>query len=484
MNRHQQITLVLTACLALITVTQSAGQHPDIPRSRSIPDAARDLAPNIAKELKVVAANRGEALVVGVFAFGNEEGKVGVADAFASKTLPGEITTQLRNHAARKFVVLDPFELKKNVVDAGADTAMLKTSAFKEAAGVLKQIGLDAAVIGKYQKAGRGGYNVHADVLFDDGAPLQVSSKIDMVEPVSDEGAAWPERYSSRFSVQFFVDKKRVPMSREQGFSGKYILNLNREQHHGKPFALRIINNSMPPVGWIAPNEAEERTRFFTVAAYVDGVNSIYEPAPDGQFYPSQAHPNNATKWVLGRYGYDILPGYDSDRNAGAQRRARGYGDALQDIIGYQLNGERAAKFIFTNVEDAFANEVGITKEVGVISLYFYAEKLDGDQVYFGPGMQGAPLGAGQGPIVKHKVFKVRVTTHKEPVEVWNIFYRYDGATESVTDRNIVSIATAKAEVDQRIRMVKREFGTLFPPPPGRRGRGFGGRNVGSAAPR
>lgn len=441
---------------------------------KTIPQAAKELAPRIAQELKAVQAERGGALTVGVFAFGNEEGRVTEENAFSAKALPGELTTQLRNYADRKFVILDPFELKNKVLAAKADTSKLKSSSFREASTQLKRLGLDAAIIGSVQQgADFFRFNVHADVLFDDGAPLQISTDVEEVTPPH------ATLFSNRFAVEIYVGNQIVPMYRQGEFDGQYLLNLDRATHYNKPFVIRIINRGMPPAGWMAPAESAERTRFFTTSVFVDGVNSIYEKTPDGSYHPSQAHPNNVTKWVIGRYGYRILPGYDSDTNPDRQQRVQGYGSALVDIPGFQLDGASAARFVFTDAGESLAHDVGLTKEVGVISLYFFAEVLDGDTRYFGPGVYGAVEGGVKlGDTIQHRVFGVNVRTHPEPVEVWQIYYRYRGEAGDVASRqDVVPIATAIRQVEARM----REHGGPYDRP-----RNFGGRRgrFGSAPPR
>jgi hypothetical protein len=156
---------------------------------------------------------------------------------------------------------------------------------------------------------------------------------------------------------------------------------------------------------------------------------------------------------VIGRQGYQILPGYDSDSNPTAQKRVNGYGSALVDVVGFQLNGESAGQFVFTDAGDSIAHDVGISKGVGTISIYFYSELMDADEKYYGPETAAyAPGGTRIGRTLAHRVFSINVKTHPEPVEVWEILYRYRGDADAVSKRSdAVTIAAAEQEVKERL---------------------------------
>lgn len=445
----KHVALSFACCVTLAAVAVVSLGEAQESEYKSIPDAAKEVAPRIARELRGMELKDGDPLTVGVFAFGDEQGRVTEANAFAAKTLPGELTTHLRNLSDRKYIVLDPFELQEIVASANASPAKLKTAQFKDASAELKKLGLDAAVVGSIQRGAGHGFNVHADVLFGDGAPLQVSTDVDVIEPFE----FVPQELSTRLSVGIYVGEEEISMYRDNRMGGDYVLDLDRDRHYGKPFAIRIINNSYPPVGWLAPSKAIEATRFFTAAVFVDGINSIYEKTPDGSFHPSQEHPDNVTKWVVGRQGFRINPGYHSDTNSNAQTRVNGYGSALLDIGGFQVNGDAARQFVFADAGESVAHDIGLTKEIGIISMYFYAEMLDGDEVYFGPGAAGAmPGGVQLGMLVPNPVMRVTVKTHPEPVEAWKIYYRYRGDKDDLRSRpNAVAIATAKREMQARL---------------------------------
>lgn len=469
----------------------------------SMTAAARDLAPRIAQVIRTEQQKKGDVLEIAVFPFGDEKGMISEQLFLASKVLQGELATQLRNNSNRQFIVWDPFRAREQVRKSKVNTKLLRIDSWKEAAVELEKLGLDAAVIGSFQSNGkavaRGAVNVHTDILFAAGAPMQAASR---KKVPADANQIVPREslpmISTRFSVDILVDGEPLEMFAEKkGYhTGNFYLDIDRKKHYGKPFTIRLRNNGMPPVGWIEKTERLERARFFCAAVFVDGVNSFYEREADGKFYPSQRHPDNVTKWVLTAPGVRILPGYDSVENLNAQQWIGGDAQSVVNVKGFQLDGKTAAQFEFADAGESLAHEVGLTKDIGVISVYFYAEKSSGDMKWFPPGVQGAAAGVRQGKTIPNKVFEVNIQTHPKPVEVWNIYYRYSDSDDAIANRRkkgheIIPVARAAADMKQRIardrqryradqfrqrRLIERAM----------RGGGFPGRGgrVGSAGPR
>ena len=99
-----------------------------------------------------------------------------------------------------------------------------------------------------------------------------------------------------------------------------------------------------------------------------------------------------------------------------------------------------------------------MTKEVGVISLYFYSELLKGDQEYVDPN--AATIGGTRpGKSIAHKVFKVTVRTGPTPVEIWRIYYRYKEQSDAVANReHLVPITAAVRQREQYFRDLLSKF--------------------------
>ena len=427
--------ILLASFVWMITLTSGAAQpmHREKPY-RTVVEAAKELAPRISRELKAEQQRQRRSLRVAVFPFGNQEGKIDQEIFFAANSLRGELSSELRNLAERRYVVLDVEQHREQLSQADVELSRLKVEEFSEARAELKKIGLDAAIVGSITESMP--FFVNADVLFadtaDDGlGPAQVTSKIDTIDPIGGGGL------SGRFEVDILVDGQALPMFTNTDF----YLDLDREQHYGKRFSIRLRNTGFPPVGWVAPSESLERNRFFCAAVFVDGVSSIFERGSDGKFHPSQRHPDNVTKWVLSEPGVLVLPGYDTVTNfRNAQRRVRGKGHSMLEVKGFQLNKEELADFEFGSTGESYAYEVGVTKSIGVISVYFYSEVIDNDvdtgMMPLPPWMGAMKAEVRRGGTRPQKIHRVNVVTHRDPVEIWNIYYRYRGERWSATDPN------------------------------------------------
>lgn len=450
--------------------------------NRTAVEVAAELAPSIARELLEVQEKQDRVLEVAVLPFGNETGHVPQQLYASSKTLQGELVAELRNLGQRRVLFWDPFQLKQAAAESKANLALLSAADYKQASEELEKLGLDAVVVGTFQD-GSGFDNIHADILFREGAPLQAAVKGGSLDPTHEvEGGAWP--ISTRFSVEILVDGQPLPMSMARAGHALYV-DLDRELHYGKHFTIRIRNHGQPPVGWIAKNRRHEDYRCFCAAVFVDGVSTIYEKAPDGEFHPVQRHPDHTRKWVLSPPGLRVRRGYDTERNPNLAP-ASGPGHSVRDIPGFQQNLETVRKFTFLDTGESLAHEVGITKDIGLISVYFYSEVAPDDVRYPGPGAYGAGPGVGLGPVASHKTFVVNVKLHDAPVELWNIYYRYRGDRDSMRGRRengeqFVPIQAVRREMQQRLRQhdpfaFRREYDRFFRP-------GRGG-NFGSTGPR
>ncbi len=130
------------------------------------------------------------------------------------------------------------------------------------------------------------------------------------------------------------------------------------------------------------------------------------------------------------------MPGYDTDRNLRARNPSAEPAGLWWTCRGFQLNDKTAALFEFADSGDSLANEVGVTKDIGVISVYFYSERMQKDEEYFGPNVAAMAADAGAPRVGRWRtvLLRVNVRTHPDPVETWQIFYRYGGHPDSVQE--------------------------------------------------
>jgi hypothetical protein len=105
-------------------------------------------------------------------------------------------------------------------------------------------------------------------------------------------------------------------------------------------------------------------------------------------------------------------------------------------VVGYQINESVAAAFTFAMPGEGLAEKIGITNDVGMIAIHFYAQKMEGDAVLAKPlGRDPKFVRGGPGPDVTIKdgrplpnsVIGIRPKLYENPVEVWRIFYRGAG---------------------------------------------------------
>jgi hypothetical protein len=225
----------------------------------------------------------------------------------------------------------------------------------------------------------------------------------------------------------------------ESSFEQVPIVTGNKESEHasvlyalvppgseGREFILRLSNQGVRSQGIlniVNQDPQLEARRLFGVVLTIDGVNSFYEDLGDGIAKPVIVHPRIASKWVLSPPGHQIVPannssGYDLVR-------VNGSGHSIIDIQGFQEDGKYARAFTFAPASQSIAAEkVGISDEIGVITAYFYAEKLPGDGVQYAREDSDPRMGTAAGRQVLQPVFRINPKWHKEPVHTIKVFYR------------------------------------------------------------
>jgi hypothetical protein len=87
------------------------------------------------------------------------------------------------------------------------------------------------------------------------------------------------------------------------------------------------------------------------------------------------------------------------------------------EVLGFQKDSSFADAFVFGKPRESIAETIGITDQIGLISVYFYVEKL--------PSLPDS-RGTIAGEEIESKTFTVKFDCHKNPVEVWRIFYHYE----------------------------------------------------------
>lgn len=395
---------------------------------------AEKMAPQIRQ--KVVAKVGGQQCRVAVFPFGDSDGKV-TLDLYEPNTvLQGELIVNLMKLSQGKYLVLDKPGLQKEFRAAGTDPSGVASNDPKNTAAILKKIGVDVAVVGSIDAKSTAQVakdrlkkvNVSLTMVYQDGTAEQLAGEASAKEITPPD-----TKFSTRFRVQLFLTgggaTTELPLVTSKNGDSKLFNVMFAEIPDTLAFGtdaasykIRVSNTGEPPVKFGNPRDKE---RLYGVAVLVDGVNSHYQDRGDGTAGPVVVHPRNAAKWVLSGPGQRLVPdptrpnGYRLDRVADA-------GHSVIDVPGFQKDAKTADKFLFAPARESIAETVGITNDIGVISVYFYPEDLDGDvQVFF--VNQGMSLGTKPGAPVNNPVFTVKPKMKPEPVEVWRIFYRKKG---------------------------------------------------------
>ncbi|MCI5194187.1 MAG: hypothetical protein D3915_13850 [Candidatus Electrothrix sp. AU1_5] len=414
-----------------LPMTSIAGTQDDFAQ------VAEKMAPDI-KE-KAVAKMNGQHFRLAVFPFGDADGNVTISMHEPNTVLQGELIVNLLKQAQGNYLVLDKAGLKKEFRAAGIDASGVASNDPKNTATILKKIGVDVAVVGSIDAKSAAQVeedkltkiNVSVTIIYQDGAADQIAgtaSPEDIKPPTTEP--------SSRFGVQLFLTgrgaEEEIPLITSKKPNSEYhnvffatIPNDLRFGTDAASYKIRIFNRGEPEVTFF---NNKDRERIFGVAVSVDGVNSLYQNQGDGTRGPVVVHPRNARKWILSGPEQKLVP--DSTRSTGYRLEAVSdvkYSHSVIDIPGFQKDGNTAEKFIFANPRESIAETVGITNDIGVITVHFYPEDMENDTTTSpvrSMMFRSGDLGTKPGKPVNNPVVAVRPKLKSNPVEVWRIFYR------------------------------------------------------------
>jgi hypothetical protein len=418
--------LLLWLCVLALPMTSSAQEQGDFAQ------VAEKMAPEI--RAKAVAKMGGQQFRIAVFPFGDSDGNITISMHEPNTVLQGELIANLMKQAQGKYFVLDKAGLKKEFKAAGIDPSGIASNDAKNTAEIIKKIGVDVAVVGsidaksaaQVQQDNLKKINISLTIIYKDGTADQIAGD----GPPSDIKP--PETTPSRrFAVQLFLTgngEKEIPLITSKNPDSEYHNVFFAELPNDLPFGtdaasykIRIANAGKPEVKF---SNSKDKERVFAVAVTIDGVNSIYQDQGNGTVGPVVVHARNAKKWILSGPGQKIVP--DASQAKGYRLESvSNAGHSVVDIPGFQKDRETAEKFLFANPRESIAETVGITNDIGVITVHFYPEDMDGDIEYKSRGEGG--VGTKPGAPVNNPIFAVKPKLKSNPVEVWRIFYRKKG---------------------------------------------------------
>jgi hypothetical protein len=411
---------------------------------------------------------------VGVFPFGDAEGRYPLELGDNGPTLRGSLVDALRSYLDRrapgKFTVLYPEQLDEDIRRSSADPKGISGTNLVLARRLLRSFDLDVGVVGRFEVrslarvvnaerwAGSIVGEIKGEKLTRDDAVRVEARVILPTQTIEGASAISPFRLHDlgylpqpiaavrRHSVRFFVQVndagawKEIPLKA----SGKKGAGGDREGHYylvvprayeGKRYKIVLSNNGKPPL--FKNRRKQDPERLFGAAVLIDGVSCFMRH--DGKQYRHVSDvPDKLGQWILAPVGKRIVPDAAGTRgriDRGKLVEAHGKGGSEVHVLGFQKGSEVAGSFVFaTAAQSVAAPELLALRKIGTISVYFFGEKLPDDYAEVletvGPGSLGDPPlpGTAMGKEVRSATFGVKVLHwYAGPVDSWKILYRYEG---------------------------------------------------------
>lgn len=439
-----------TFLAAMIYIAPTAAALAQLPKLTDLADTAKELAPKVSRAVEQKQGSK--TFRVAVFPFGNSQGRATLDMYEAITILQGELIYNLIDGSEGRFFVLDKAALASAFQDAGVDPRGVSTANPRRTAEVLKKIDVDAAVVGSFgvkdrsepfkgiiRERGEGPADVRmvGTLVFQDGTFRQLSGA---VSPGNLDVFAGMNRKSGRFKVELLMDGRPLPLYRHRDEHSEEARNMYLilpRSARGKEYQIRLTNTGQGTPGHMNPNVDWERLRLFGAAVTIDGVNSIYQDTGGGKIGPVSVHPKNARKWILCGRGVRMVP--DQQARYGYRfTRASGEGGAQITLRGFQESDKTARAFTFATAGESVAQTLGISNEIGSISVYFFSQSIRDDRATVAYSAAGSGTTAGRR--VPSGTFRVSVAYHRNPVEAWRIIYRYQGDPLPLSQNDLVRV--------------------------------------------
>jgi hypothetical protein len=412
--------------------------------------AGEELGKEIAGYLKSAGLGDGHMLVA-VFRFGN-----------AANSVPQELsapTLQLQGHlidtlgkalggSGSKFNVLDVETI--DTYTGGSIALKYEDPAFTRLKASQKNIAVP--IVGTFLlSSDKNWYEISTKVITPSTVSpvLSVRVRANSVAP-SIPGAPFnPSNNanlpSGRFSVEIFAKAKdeanfskldlQQAADQSDQFRNVLFLKLDRARYFGRPYEIRLKNFESKP--FVLPEPLSkpgpsDKDRVFGAAVYIDGVASIMRKV-GSDLKLDIRHPAYVGKHILTASNRVFVESAtDSDDGRFIKSKLIDYnapGHSEWQIRGFQKGNDTAASFVFGNAAESVGTGLGQNvNQIGLISIYFYAEELNDDTHTGTWGGLYAPAAPGTtlGPDVPSPIIEVGVKNYyRIPAEVWHIRYAY-----------------------------------------------------------
>ncbi|MFO0819453.1 MAG: hypothetical protein U1A77_16010 [Pirellulales bacterium] len=511
-----RVLFVLTTALALLAVVMPAngqqerrelavfGQRNRVPLMPLAPDkgdhtkwqGADKLVESLARHINSQPVGAPPCRIA-VFPFGrkqapNQEGekKLDPQQAFKALAIQATLISTIRQRLIeqkldRTFMLMDKFALARTFGDSAIDPTSISPDN-DELPKLLRDLKIDAAVVGEYDENGAVGIGEFQG-FGGDWERVAIQGKLVLggmkpsVTPISatpvlpDFNGTDTDLNVPRFGVSLSArpgegsDWQSIPLvvDKNDFFQGQ-IYALVPKHLQNAEYRIRVGCNSIRkerglqkfedfPGNIVNVSAQEDENRLFGVAVLVDGVNSIHENIGEGTG-ALVVHPRDARKWLICRPGFVI--GGDKEGNPYIKAVGDNPDNSSVEIQGWQTSENEARVFKFANVgrdEGIVAETLGVTDDIGLISVYFFGEKLTGDRSL--PGMAAAPggqppkptLGTAAGREIASRTQAVKVELHKKPFHQIHILYRLESDCP-IPAKNRVELDSAAQENTGRLR--------------------------------
>lgn len=422
---------------------------------------------------KIVDLASSRRFKIGVFAFGDQKGNATSAMGNLPVVIQNEIIQSLSKYlgqkAKGKFAVLEQAQLQECFLDESADPVGLSPDKVKTTQAILKKAKLDIAILGKYDiqsvdlKEGKQeSITIQTSVFVTKTAQKWDTSAKVAARDIENQSGVAKEKISHRFDVQFFVKKddkqpdndptawQKLPLytfkNASEEFTNASLLVVPTEME-GKRYKICVVNQGEPAL----EEHPLDIDRLFAFSLLVDGVDSFCHKKENGTFAPTVVHYSKARKWILTPPGKKLIPDKEGMlRNSlptdsefqllnhtkieNSKLVAVGPSEKPEnkiEIMGFQKGREKADSFLFGTGEQSVASEIGITNNLGLITVYVYAEKLpkiERKPKNLGRGVSTCTsMGTVKGEEIVSMTKPTRFPLSKEPCEIIRIFYRYEG---------------------------------------------------------
>ena len=433
--RTTTLTLLTACCLAGLSKNYAAET------SDNFTELAEQHAPKLVESIRKNMGNN-QSYTVGVFPFGSSSGTSEGMSKMGNnpKVIQGELIAAIGSTMkdGSSFMLLDQTGLAEKFKSEGMSPVNLKISDPKDCGPKLRQLGIEALVVGTIstnspsQAATRNSVPVTIQILFSDGTIDQVFGPRVKPGDIFDNGGQGDlepddantigqgrpnetkqDPNDTRFMVEFVINGQVIPAEIAKTSNGGFdhVRFIILPGHfEGKEYSIRITNDGSPGCGWYHhEQENQECKRNYAVALLIDGVNSIYERNLKGENVPVARRPQKLTKWFLSG---TTEPNPDKPTTI--------------EISGYQTKQNERRPFVLGKAKNSLAAELGITNDIGLITAHFYPEKMQGDKEYM-DFKKSNEAGTHPGPPEANPTIEKRLDLYERPAAVWRIFYRYEG---------------------------------------------------------